>query len=143
MNNRLNSIYAVAAALGLTASVSMSAADQGPNPVSRPAPSYAFDMRHDEIEGKVTVTFTVSAKGDVEDAAVVSSTEKAFEHAALAAVRQWKFTPATKDGVAVSASARQTINFALPYLHAKNATALASAGVKPDAPATSEVAVNR
>ncbi len=143
MNTRITSIHALAAVLSLTASATMFAADQSLNPVSQPAPNYAFDLRHAEIEGKVTVSFTVNAKGAVEDAAIVSSTEKVLEKPALAAVRQWTFTPAMKDGVAVSTSVRQTISFMLPYLHTEHATAIISAGMKPDASAVSEVAINR
>jgi TonB family protein len=136
-------IPARAAALSLTASVSMSAADQSPTPVSQPAPNYAFDLRHDEIEGKVTVSYTVNAKGEVVDGVVVSSTEKAFERPTLAAIRQWKFTPATKDGVAVSTSVRQTINFTLPYLHAENAAAIARVVVKANSSPSGAVASNK
>jgi TonB family protein len=143
MNARLTSVYTLAAALSLTASVAMSAADQGVSPVSQPAPNYSFELRRATIEGKVTVSYTVSANGDVENVAVVSSTEKSFEKPTLAAIRQWKFMPATKDGVAVSTPVRQTISFRLPYLHASDATAIAGVAVKPSASMNSSVAVSR
>jgi protein TonB len=126
MNTRLTSLYALAATLSLTAPVTMSAAAQGPTPVSQPAPNYAFDLRHNEIEGEVTVLYTVTAKGDVENVAVISSTNKAFERPTRVAIKHWKFTPATKDGVSVSTRVRQTISFEIPYLHAENATIIAS-----------------
>jgi protein TonB len=97
----------------------MFAADQGPTPVSQPAPNYAFDLRHDEIEGEVTVAYTVTAQGDVRNVAVVSSSYRAFERPTLAAIRHWKFNPAVKDGVPVSTRVRQAISFQLPCIHSE------------------------
>jgi TonB family protein len=143
MNTRLTSVYALAAALSLAAPVSMPASDPRPVPVSQCAPQYPHALRHAEVEGNVVVSYTVTAQGNVANAVVVSSTDKASEHATLAAIRQWKFTPVTKDGVAVSTPVRQTINFQLPYLHAENATSIASAGANPIPSTAREVAANR
>jgi hypothetical protein len=75
--------------------------------------------------------------------AIVSSTEKSFEKPTLAAIRQWKFTPATRDGVAVSTPVRQTISFRLLYLHNVNATAMAGIAAKPNESVKGGVAVSR
>jgi protein TonB len=111
----------------------MFAADQGPTPVSQCPPKYAYDLRHDEIEGTVVVSYTITAQGDVANPVVVSSTDKAFTGATLAAIRQWKFKPAMKDGVAVNTPVRTTVNFILPYLHEKSVTAIAKTAPKPEA----------
>ena len=141
MNTRLASLSALGAALILNASVPMLAAAQAPSPVYQPEPRYPYDLRRNEIEGKVTVAFTVTAKGDVERATVVRSTDQAFEKTTLHAIRQWKFVPVTKDGVAVSTTVLETVNFRLPHLHAANTPALAGTGSPVGAPG--KVAVNR
>lgn len=125
MKTRLILLYAVATALSLPASATLFAAVDLPTPISQVSPKYAFDLRRDEIEGKVVVSYTITAQGDVANAAVVSSTEKAFERATLAAIKQWKFTPAKKDGVVVIARVLTTVNFVLPYLHDEGAAAIA------------------
>jgi TonB family protein len=141
MNARLASLGALGAALILNVSVPMLAATQAPSPVYQPEPRYPYDLRRNEIEGHVTVAFTVTAKGDVERATVVSSTDQAFERSTLHAIRLWRFVPVKKDGVAVSTTVLETVNFRLPYLHAANAAAIAGAGSPGGSP--SKVAVNR
>jgi protein TonB len=121
----------------------MLAADQGPTPVSQTVPNYAFDLRHNDIEGEVTVSYTVTAKGDVEHVAVVSSTDHAFERPARAAIKSWKFVPATKDGVCVSSNVRQTISFVIPELHPEIASIIARVSPRPGAPERTGVADNR
>jgi len=48
---------------------------------------------------------------------VVSSTNRLLDKPTLAAVRQWTFTPAMKDGVAVSVKVVQPVAFTIPYFH--------------------------
>ncbi len=139
MNTRLASLCALGAALILNASVPMSAADQKPSPVYQPAPKYPYDLLRHEIEGQVTLAFTVTAKGDVEHATIVSSTDQAFERNTLHAISQWKFAPVTKDGIAVSTPVLQVVKFRLPYLHGEDAAAIA--GSPSGSP--SKVALNR
>jgi Gram-negative bacterial TonB protein C-terminal len=55
---------------------------------------------------------------------VVSTTARALDHSTLAAVRKWKFTPAMKDGVAVSINAVQPVAFKIPELHSDSSTRL-------------------
>jgi protein TonB len=133
MNIHRISLCALAATLGLTAPVSMLAADQGPTPVSQTAPIYAFDLRHNDIEGEVTVSYTITATGNVENLAVVSSTDRAFERPTRAAVKTWRFLPATKDGVSVNTRVRQTISFQIPDLHPEIASIIARSTAKPGA----------
>ena len=59
------------------------------------------------IEGRVVVSYDVTAEGHVINAAVAeASPSGVFEEAALAAVRSWRFRPALRDGEAVPAPAR-------------------------------------
>jgi len=114
MNPRLTSVFFLAAALGTSAFVPLSAADQAPKAVSKIPPVYAYDLRKNTIEGAVVVSFDITAQGNVANAAVISSTHRVFEQVTLDAIRHWKFTPGMKDGVAVSTPATQLVTFTLP-----------------------------
>jgi protein TonB len=66
-------------------------------------PEFPESARRKGITGWVEVVFTVTPKGTVADAEVRSSSpEEVFDDAALKAVKQWRFEPATKDGQAVA-----------------------------------------
>ena len=66
-------------------------------PLVRVSPEYpAFAEQH-ELEGWVTVEFTVSKKGAVTHARVVDSTESTFHRAAIDAIRKWKYAPKIVD----------------------------------------------
>ena len=49
----------------------------------------------------VVVRFIVNEAGDTQDVTVVESAEKAVDDVVVAAVRTWKYQPATKQGVRV------------------------------------------
>ncbi|HYM35088.1 MAG TPA: TonB family protein, partial [Steroidobacteraceae bacterium] len=62
-------------------------------------PEFPETARRKSLTGWVEVSFTVNAKGAVEDAQVrASSPEDVFDAAALRAVRQWKYEPPMLDG---------------------------------------------
>lgn len=66
-------------------------------------PEFPEAARRKGTNGWVEVVFTVTPKGTVADAEVRSSSpEEVFDDAALKAVKQWRFEPATKDGQPVS-----------------------------------------
>jgi|HubBroStandDraft_1064217.scaffolds.fasta_scaffold269411_2 TonB family protein len=111
------SLCSLAAALTVSASNSLSAASQAPMPVSQVAPVYSHDLRASDVEGEVVVGFTITSTGAVSHPVVVSSTNQLLDYAALAAVRQWTFTPAMKDGVAVNVKAVVPVAFVIPELH--------------------------
>ena len=75
--------------------------DRVPNAKVQIAPDYPAAMRHDGIEGSVTVEFEVSATGSVVSARVVRSTHREFEPPALRAVWKWRFAPGRRFGRAV------------------------------------------
>jgi TonB family protein len=117
MNTRLMSLCSLAAALTVSASNSLSAANQDPVPVSQAAPVYSHELRASGVEGEVVVRFTITSTGEVANPVVVSSTNQLLDYPTLAAVRKWKFTPAMKDGVAVNVKAVQPVAFMIPELH--------------------------
>lgn len=74
-------------------------------------PEYAKNMR---IEGFVQVRFVLNDKGKVVNPTVVKAEPvDIFENAALNAVNQWKFKPATKDGKDVHVAMVVKLNFKL------------------------------
>jgi TonB family protein len=67
------------------------------------APDFPEAARRKGTNGWVEVVFTVTPKGTVADAEVRSSSpEEVFDDAAIKAVKQWRFEPATKDGQPVA-----------------------------------------
>lgn len=82
-----------------------------PEARSRVAPIYPIEMRKQGISGQVVVEFIVDTQGNVANAFVVSSTNKAFESSALASILQWKFYPGIKGHRAVNTRLRQNLSY--------------------------------
>jgi TonB family protein len=57
--------------------------------------------------------FIIDAKGNVQDASVVRSTDPDFSAAALEAVKQWKYSPARKSGQPVNIAVQMPVVFNL------------------------------
>ena len=71
------------------------ALESPPKPVKQVKPDYPDLARKAQIEGVVLVQVVIGTDGKVEQAKVVQARpEGFFEKAALAAARQWEFTPA-------------------------------------------------
>ena len=81
---------------------------QNPKP---PYPPLAFRLR---LEGKVTLLAEVNADGRAGQVKILeSSGHELLDQSALSTVKQWKFTPARKDGVIVTQAVRIPITFSL------------------------------
>ena len=90
------------------------AAPTEPKPVSSVQPAYPEACRKAGVEGKVMVTVVVGEKGDVMSAQVSEGSGNAeLDSAALAAVRQWKFEPGTREGKPVEAKVNVPVQFRL------------------------------
>lgn len=88
--------------------------DSPPRPTSRTPPRYPPRARADGVEGHVVLSLLVDASGRVEKVQVLeSSPPGVFDDAALDAVRQWRFEPATYQGAPVKSWARQRMPFML------------------------------
>ncbi len=74
---------------------------EAPVPVHQEQPQFPFEMRRAGIEGNALVKIRIDKNGVVREAVAVQSSNRAFEQAALEAVKQWTFKPATQDGLAV------------------------------------------
>ena len=80
----------------------------------RRAPAYPSVSRRLGESGKVVLRVTLDAQGRVTKATVErSSGHRRLDEAAQAAVREWRCTPAQRNGQAVEATALQPFNFVL------------------------------
>jgi len=68
--------------------------------VSSPPPAYP--KTGSEVEGIEELIILVTSSGDVDNIRVVKSLGPAFDEEAIAAVKQWKYKPATKAGKPVA-----------------------------------------
>lgn len=84
-------------------------------PDSFAAPVYPKKARKDRVEGAVVLKVTVSKDGSVTNLKVLRSTEPGygFEDAAIEAVKQWRYTPATRDGEPVEVYVAVNLDFSL------------------------------
>lgn len=79
-----------------------------------PAPVYPRLSRRLQEEGTVTLLIEVDARGRVLSVRIVAGSGHArLDQAALAAVRDWTFTPALEDGEPVAASLEHRVSFRL------------------------------
>lgn len=83
-------------------------------PLVRINPQYPRDAAMNQIEGFVTIEFTITETGSVRDPQVIESEPpRVFDREAIRAILRWKFKPRVIDGTAVSRRAVQTIDFSL------------------------------
>jgi TonB family protein len=75
-------------------------------------PMYPADAQAANIQGVVIIEATIDADGRVSDAKILRSIPM-LDDAALAAVREWEFTPTYLNGAAVPVIMTVTVNFTL------------------------------
>jgi len=66
---------------------------QPPVIVARAVPVYPAEARAQRLEGQVLLQVVIDREGRVEDSVVVLHSAPPFDDAAIAALRQWRFTP--------------------------------------------------
>ncbi|RZM18162.1 MAG: TonB family protein, partial [Sphingomonas sp.] len=77
-------------------------------------PAYPADERLAEHEGRVVVRVLVGTDGRVKQVEAISAASPAFlEATRRQALTRWRFTPATRDGVAVEAWQQMAVRFQL------------------------------
>jgi len=77
-------------------------------------PDYPPSLRREGLEGSVTVRITIDERGRVIAVEQVRATNSAFfEETKRQALREWRFKPATRDGVAIRAEQTMTVHFQL------------------------------
>jgi protein TonB len=83
-----------------------------PRKVHDVAPRYPELAQRANIEGVVIIEAVISVDGSVRDARVLRSVAL-LDHAALDAVRQWRYAPTRLGGVAVPVIVTVTVQFRL------------------------------
>jgi TonB family protein len=81
--------------------------------LSRPEPQYTEDARKNQVSGTVVLRAVFSSSGQVTNIRTVSGLPHGLTERAIAAARQIRFTPAMKDGRAVSQYIQIEYNFNL------------------------------
>jgi protein TonB len=84
-----------------------------PISVLRTAPVYPEIARHRRHEGVVIIEAVINRQGSVVDARVLKDPGFGMAEAALAAIRNWRYEPATLDGRPVSVYLTVTVSFQL------------------------------
>ncbi|MDH3402712.1 MAG: energy transducer TonB [Acidobacteriota bacterium] len=82
--------------------------------VSGPRPEYTRGARRARIQGVVIVEATIDTAGNVTAVKVLKPLPMELDRAAVDAVKQWKFEPATLDGKPVAVYHNLTLTFRLP-----------------------------
>jgi TonB family protein len=78
-------------------------------------PQYPDNAMENRISGTVTVQYVVDKRGRTKDVHVIQSSPKdVFDHAAIDAIREWRYRPAIYDGQPVEVPVRTLIRFELP-----------------------------
>lgn len=81
-------------------------------PLVRVPPDYPMRAEQRNLEGWVTVEFTIAVTGSVKDPRVVDSTNSVFHRSAIRAIRKWKYNPKIVEGKAVEQhGVRVTLDF--------------------------------
>lgn len=84
-----------------------------PRVISRVPPVYPPDALAARVQGVVILHALIDEAGVVQGAEIIKGLPLGLDDAAVESLRQWRFEPATKDGVPVSSVFNVTINFQL------------------------------
>jgi len=83
----------------------------GPVRIRTVSPKYPPAARAAQFEGDVLLEAVVSAEGKVTGVTIVRSVHPLLDDAARAAVLQYEYAPARRNGVPESAAVRLTVSF--------------------------------
>ncbi len=84
-----------------------------PELVHRVQPRYPEAARIPRLSGRVILKAVIGLDGKVEGVEVLSTTHPVFEEAAVAAVTQWRYSPARYHGLPVAVFFTVTVNFVM------------------------------
>jgi protein TonB len=88
--------------------------DQVPRATYQAPMTYPPRARAGGVEGHVVISLLIGVTGEIEQVRIVEShPEGVFDEAAMQGINQWRFEPATYQGQAVRAWARQRVRFDL------------------------------
>jgi TonB family protein len=80
--------------------------------VNKVSPAYPVEAKKQGVQGEVWLAVNINTKGEVDNIQIQRG-HPLLVRAAVDSVRQWKYTPYIKDGVAVPVSSTVYVNFAL------------------------------
>jgi len=84
-----------------------------PHLTTRTDPEYSEIARQLKAQGTAVLSLVVDASGSVRDVQVIQPLGAGLDEKAIAAVNQWKFDPATKDGKPVPVAISVEVDFRL------------------------------
>jgi len=84
-----------------------------PKPISRREPEYTDEARAAKYQGTVVLSVDIDQHGVPQNIQVTRGLGLGLDQNAIAAVSQWRFQPATKDGAPVTVQAKVEVNFRL------------------------------
>jgi len=106
--------YMVTASLAALVSFPALAAKVSPKVSHSVSPAYPAELFAKNVQGKAVLNVVVTDTGDVGKVDIVSADFPEFGTSAMEAVKQWKFSPATEDGKAITMTVQVPIVFTLP-----------------------------
>jgi TonB family protein len=84
-----------------------------PTLLKKVEPEYADSARKEKLQGTTLLAVTIGTDGIPSDIRVSRSLQQDLDANAIAAVRQWRFRPAIREGAPVATNAQIEINFKL------------------------------
>lgn len=91
-----------------------------PRILSRVGPSYTEEARTAKLEGTIVLFAEITSAGSVENVVVLRKLGKGMDESAIETIKQWKFSPATKDGRPVAVMLTIEMNFRLGSNQSQN-----------------------
>jgi len=83
----------------------------GPRPLQKATPAYPDEFRLRGVEGQVELRVGVDEGGTVQGVKVLKSLHPYLDHAAVQALKRWKFEPVLQNGTPVSVIITMVVNF--------------------------------
>ncbi|MBV9613232.1 MAG: energy transducer TonB [Acidobacteriaceae bacterium] len=78
--------------------------------ISKVRPNYTDAARDAKIEGKVSLSLIIDRFGVPQEVAVTNGIDAGLDENAVAAVKQWRFYPATRNGEPVAVEVNFRLN---------------------------------
>jgi len=84
-----------------------------PRAIYAPDPEFSDEARKAKYQGTVVLWTVISADGRARDIRVMRSIGMGLDEKAIEAIKQWRFEPGRKDGVAVAVEVNIEVSFRL------------------------------
>jgi protein TonB len=84
-----------------------------PRIISQVGPTYTEEARTAKVGGTVVLFVEITTSGTVASVVVLKGLGKGLDEGAVSSIKQWKFSPATKDGRPVAVMMTVEMNFSL------------------------------